>query len=73
METKKQLFFEGFDIHTFQFNNSSTTIAISVDGYLENEEVTLTLFLPDYDFINFISHNEIDYIKENIKKRIDEL
>jgi hypothetical protein len=78
METKeeklhKELFFEGFEIHTFGFNNTDSRIAISADGYLEGEEVTLTFFLPDYDFIKFISHKEIDIIKENLKKHIDEL
>jgi hypothetical protein len=73
MATKRELFFEGFEIHTFGFNNTNSQIAISADGHLENEEVTLTFFLPDYDFIKFISHKEIDYIKENLKKRIDEL
>jgi hypothetical protein len=41
-------------------NNTDSQIVLSADGYIEGEEVTLTFFLPDYDFIQFISHNEID-------------
>jgi len=73
MEPKKEIFFEGFNIHTLGFNNTDSEIVISADGYLECEEVTITFFLPDYDFLKFISHKEIDIIKENLKKRIDEL
>ena len=73
MKRKKEIYFEAFNLHTYALNNTDSQIVLSADGYIEGEEVTLTFFLPDYDFIQFISHNEIDRIKENLKKRIDEL
>ena len=73
MKRKKENYFEAYDLHTCGLNGTNCQIALSADGYIEGEEVTLTFFLPDYDFINFISHKEIDEIKENLKKRIDEL
>ena len=73
MKRKKEIYFEAFNLHTCALNNTDSQIVLSADGYIEGEEVTLTFFLPDYDFIQFISHKEIDEIKENLKKRIDQL
>ena len=73
MKRKKQIYFEAYDLHTFGLHCTNCQIALSAAGYIYGAEVTLTFFLPDYDFINFISHKEIDEIKENLKKRIDEL
>lgn len=73
MKQKKELVFEAFDLHTCALNNGCSSIALSAEGYLEGEEITLTMVLPDFDFINFISHQEIDAIKDNLKKRIDNL
>lgn len=72
---KKEYWFEAFDVHTCALNNENngSSILFGMFGYLNGEEIELTIELPDYDFVNFISHKEIDEIKENLKKRIDKL
>lgn len=71
---KKEYWFDAFDIHTLALNNDERSgIILVASGYLNGEEIELTIELPDYDFVNFISHKEIDEIKENLKKRIDKL
>jgi hypothetical protein len=74
MKSKKEYWFDAFDIHTFALNNDECSgILFVASGYLNGEEIELTIEFNDYNFLKFISHHEIDEIKENLKKRIDKL
>lgn len=74
MKSKKEYWFDAFDIHTLALNNDECSgIVLVASGYLNGEEIELTIEFNDYNFLKFISHKEIDEIKENLKKRIDKL
>jgi hypothetical protein len=69
----KQLVFNLYDLHTAHLNETDQDILLAGDSYYNGERVELMVVFKDIDFLEFISHHEIDRIKENLKKRIDEL
>ena len=74
MKKKKSYWFDAFDIHTMALSNEETSsIVLVASGYMNGEEIDLTIEFEDYNFLKFISHKEIDEIKESLKKRIDKL
>lgn len=74
MKQKKEYWFDAFDIHTLSLNSEDrSNITLVASGYMNGEEIDLAIEFEDYNFIKFISHKEIDEIKENLKKRIDKL
>lgn len=74
MKQKKEYWFDAFDIHTMALNSEDrSAITLVASGYMNGEEIDLAIEFHDYNFLKFISHKEIDEIKENLKKRIDKL
>jgi hypothetical protein len=73
MATKKEMYLYLRNLHTLQLNETDQEIMLVADSYYKGEVVEVGIVLRDIDFLEFISHNEIDEIKENLKKRIDEL
>jgi len=79
MKTNKRLFFESINLHTCALNQTDYQISLVADGVfsevgVEKEEyVTMHIYFRDEEFLEFISHKEIDKIKENLKKRIGNL
>jgi len=73
MATKKEMYLYLRNLHTLHLNETDQEIMLVADSYYKGEVVEVGIALRDIDFLEFISHNEIDRIKENLKKRIDEL
>lgn len=73
MTTKKEIYLDLHNLHTLHLNETDQEIMLVADSYYKGEAVELSITLRDIDFLEFISHNEIDRIKENLKKRIDNL
>jgi hypothetical protein len=69
----KEMMFNAYDLHTMMLNENFPEIIFVADSYYEGEKIELTIVFDDIKFIEFISHKEIDTIKENLKKRIDNL
>lgn len=69
----KQLVFNLYDLHTTHLNETDQDIILAGDSYYNGERIELMVVFKDIDFLEFISHHEIDRIKENLKKRIDAL
>lgn len=65
--------FNAYDLHTMMLNENFPEIIFVADSYHKGEKIELTIVFDDLKFLEFISHNEIDKIKENLKKRIDNL
>jgi hypothetical protein len=70
MET---IIFNAYDLHTVMLNNNDPEIHLVALSYHNGEKIHLQIVLDDITFLEFISHREIDQIKENIKNRIDQL
>lgn len=70
---QKQLAFNLYGLHTMALNERDQDILLVGDSYHDGEPIELMVVFRDIDFLEFISHHEIDRIKENLKKRIDEL
>ena len=73
MTTKKEMYLDVLNLHTLHLNETDQDILLAGDSYYNGERVELMVVFKDIDFLEFISHYEIDRIKENLKKRIDEL
>lgn len=74
MKQKKEYWFDAFEIHTLALNSDEcSSILLVANGYMNGEEIDLTIEFNSYNFLKFISHKEIDEIKENLKKTIDKL
>jgi len=44
-----------------------------IPAYIDTDEISVYVIFNDMTFLECISHHEIDKIKENLKKRIDNL
>jgi hypothetical protein len=73
MTTKKEMYLDVRNLHTLHLNETDQDILLAGDSYYNGERVELMVVFKDIDFLEFISHYEIDRIKENLKKRIDQL
>jgi len=69
----KELWFNAYDIDTLMLNNTTQDIIICADSYENGQPVRLNMVFKDINFLEWISTHEINTIKENLKKRIDEL
>jgi len=69
----KELWFNAYDINTLMLNNTDQDIIICADSYEKGEPVRLNMVFKDINFLEWISTHEINTIKANLKKRIDEL
>ena len=69
----KELYFNAYDINTLMLNNTDQDIIICADSYENGQPVRLNLVFKDINFLEWISTHEIETIKANLKKRIDEL
>ena len=69
----KELYFNAYDIDTLMLNNTDQDIIICADSYENGQPVRLNIVFRDIDFLQWISHGEIDKIKANLKRQIDEL
>jgi len=69
----KELYFNAYDIDTLMLNNTDQDIIICADSYENGQPVRLNLVFKDINFLEWISTHEINTIKANLKKRIDEL
>jgi len=72
-QKEKQLALNLYDLHTVALNETDQDILLVGNSYHNGEPIELMVVLKDIDFLEFISHHEINRIKENLKKRIDEL
>ena len=72
-QKEKQLALNLYDLDTVALNETDQDILLVGNSYHNGEPIELMVVLKDIDFLEFISHKEIDTIKENLKKRIDEL
>ena len=72
-QKEKRLAFNLYDLHTVRLNETDTDIVLVGDSYYNGEPIELMVVLDDFTFLKFISHHEIDKIKENLKQLIDEL
>ena len=78
MKTKEQkppqeMYFNAYNINTIMLNNRDWDIIICADSYHNGEPIYLNIVFKDINFLEWISNNEINQIKENLKKRIDQL
>jgi hypothetical protein len=69
----EEMVFNAYDLHTVMLNNQFPEIILCASSYHKGEKIELTIVLDDLKFLEFISHHEIDTIKQNLKKRIDKL
>ena len=72
-QKQKQLAFNLYDLHTMKLNERDSDIILVGDSYQDGEPIELMIVLNDLTFLKFISHHEIDVIKDNLKSFIDEL
>ena len=54
-------------------NENNPEIIMVANSYYQGEQIELHIVFDDLRFLEFVSHHEIDKIKENLKKRIDAL
>ena len=73
MEKRKEVYLNLYDLHTAQLNENDGDIYLCGRSYQDGESIELCVIFNDMTFLEFISHHEIDKIKENLKKRIDNL
>lgn len=69
----KDMCFNAYDLHTIMLNENDPEIIMVANSYYQGEQIELHIVFDDLRFLEFISHHEIDKIKENLKKRIDNL
>jgi len=69
----KELWFNAYDIDTLMLNNTTQDIIICAESYENGQPVRLNMVFKDMNFLEWISTHEINTIKANLKKRIDEL
>ena len=69
----KELWFNAYDIDTLMLNNTTQDIIICAESYENGQPVRLNMVFKDINFLEWISTHEINTIKANLKKRIDEL
>ena len=69
----RELYFNAYDIDTLMLNNRDQDIIICADSYQDGQPIRLNIVFKDINFLEWISNNEINEIKENLKKRIDQL
>ena len=69
----KELWFNAYDINTLMLNNTDQDIIICAESYENGQPVRLNMVFKDINFLEWISTHEINTIKANLKKRIDEL
>ena len=72
-QAKKEMWFDAHNLHTLAMNNTDSEILFVADGYLNGKKISLTIAFTDINFLEFVSHKEINTIKKNLKKRIDKL
>ena len=72
METK-EMYLYMYDLHTTQLNETDLEIVLGGSAFHKGERIEVIIVMNDLNFLEFISHAEIDRIKENLKKRIDNL
>ncbi len=73
MEKRKEMYLNLYDLHTVQLNETDSDVYLCGRSYYNGESIELCVVFNDMTFLECISHHEIDKIKENLKKRIDNL
>ena len=69
----KEVWLNAYDIDALMLNNTDQDIIICADSYQDGQPIRLNIVFKDINFLEWISNNEINEIKENLKKRIDKL
>lgn len=67
----KELYVNLYDLHTTQLNEINSEIILGGSAFNKGERTEVYIVINDLNFLEFISHAEINRIKENLKKRID--
>jgi len=69
----KEMHLNLYDLHTAQLNETDSDIYLCGSSYYKGEPIELCVVFNDMTFLEFVSHDDINRIKENLKKRIDNL
>ena len=72
METK-EIYINLYDLHTTQLNETDSEIVLGGSALNKGESIEVIIVMNDLNFLEFISHAEINTIKQNLKRRIDNL
>jgi hypothetical protein len=69
----KEIYLNLYDLHTVHLNETDPEVVLGGSVLHKGKSTEVIIVFNDLNFLEFISHDEINRIKENLKERIDNL